>query len=122
MVRGAAALRRERAAIVGLASVAGILVAGAIAPAAAFDFFGLWPSAEAPPSVSKDSIPYSLAFAVEGGDSGLTNALRDASTLYALRRDAPPDGDSLARRAARDFAPLVDALWASGYYDASVVI
>ncbi len=118
----AATLRRERAVIVGLASVVVLLGVGAIGPAAAFDFFGLWPGAEAPPSVSKNSIPYSLTFKVEGGDSGLTSALRDASTLYGLRLDAPPDGDSLARRAARDFAPLVDALWASGYYNASVVI
>ncbi len=122
MEQGAAAPRRERAVFVGLASVVVLWGVTMVAPAAAFDFFGLWPSAEASPPVSKRSIPYSLTFTVEGGDSGLTNALRDASTLYALRRDAPSDGDSLARRAARDFSPLVDALWASGYYDANVVI
>ncbi len=47
---------------------------------------------------------------------------QDASSLYALRRDAPPDGDTLARRALRDFAPLIDAAWASGFYDASVSV
>ena len=35
------------------------------------------------------------------------------------RDDAPPDGDSLARRAMRDFSPIVDALWGAGYYDAN---
>ena len=33
-----------------------------------------------------------------------------------------PDGESLARRAMNDFAPLVDAAWGAGYYDATVEI
>jgi translocation and assembly module TamA len=91
-------------------------------PAFAFDFFGLWPSEDAPPAISAQAVPYSLKFSAEGAPSGLLDALRDSSTLYTLRRDAPPDGDSLARRAARDFAPLVDALWANGFFDAHLTI
>ena len=59
-----------------------------------------------------------LKFAAEGAPSGLLDALRESWTPSASH-DAPPDGNSLARRAARDFAPLVDALWAYGYFDAA---
>lgn len=90
--------------------------------ASAFDFFGLWGADDAPPPVSASAIPYSVAFDVKGGDGATASTVRDASILYKLRKDAPPDGDSLARRAAKDFAPLIDALWASGYYDADVSI
>ena len=48
--------------------------------------------------------------------------MRDASSLYSLRKDAPPDGEALARRAQSDFAPVIDALWGAGYYNASVTI
>ena len=59
---------------------------------------------------------------VAGGDSALENAVKDASSLYKLRQDAPPDGDALARRAERDFVPIIDALWGAGYYNATVTI
>ena len=42
----------------------------------------------------------------------------DASSLYKLRKDAPPDGDALARRAQSDFGPIIDAMWGAGYYNA----
>ncbi len=48
--------------------------------------------------------------------------LLDASNLYRLRQDAPPDGDTLVQRADADFAPLIDALWGAGYYDAVVTV
>ena len=48
--------------------------------------------------------------------------MRDASSLYSLRKDAPPDGEALARRAESDFAPVIDALWGAGYYNAAVTI
>ena len=59
---------------------------------------------------------------VEGGDSGLKNGVMDASSVYKLRKDAPPDGDALARRAQSDFGPIIDAMWGAGYYDATVTI
>ena len=37
----------------------------------------------------------------------------DASSLYKLRKDAPPDGEALARRAESDLGPVIDALWGS---------
>ena len=48
--------------------------------------------------------------------------MKDASSLYSLRKDAPPDGEALARRAQSDFAPVIDALWGAGYYNAVVTI
>ena len=50
------------------------------------------------------------------------NAIKDASSLYKLRTDPPPDGDALARRAQGDFGPIIDAMWGAGYYDAAVTI
>ena len=99
-----------------------IALIGLTGEAAAFDFFGLWGSDDAPPPISKDAIPYGVTFQVEGDDKDVAAAAKDASTLYRLRKDAPPDGDFLARRAAKDFAPLIDALWGKGYYEANVVM
>ena len=90
--------------------------------ARAFDFFGLWGSDETAPAVSRNAIPYTVTIEVAGGDGALKNAVMDAASLYKLRKDAPPDGEALARRAAADFGPIVDALWGAGYYNATVTI
>src|SRR5271165_6138129 len=90
--------------------------------ARAFDFFGLWGSEDSAPPVSRTAISYSVAIEVAGDDRGIRNAVMDASSLYKLRKDAPPDGEALARRAASDFAPVIDALWGLGYYNATVTI
>ncbi len=87
-----------------------------------FDFFGLWGPSETPPPVSRQAISYAVTIDVEGGDKALTNAVKDASSLYRLRQDASPDGDALARRAMGDFVPVIDALWGLGYYNATVTI
>ena len=89
--------------------------------AQAFDFFGLWSWGETPPPVSRTAISYAVTINVEG-DGSLKNAVQDASSLYKLRKDAPPDGDALARRAQSDFGPIIDAMWGAGYYDATVTI
>ena len=90
--------------------------------ARAFDFFGLWGSDETPPPVSRTAISYAVTIEVEDGDTALKNAVTDTSSLYKLRKDPPPDGDALARRAESDFGPIVDAMWGAGYYDATVTI
>ena len=89
--------------------------------AQAFDFFGLWSWGETPPPISRTAISYAVTINVEG-DGSLKNAVQDASSLYKLRKDAPPDGDALARRAQSDFGPIIDAMWGAGYYDATVTI
>jgi translocation and assembly module TamA len=88
----------------------------------AFDFFGLWGSDETPPPVSRTAISYAVTVDIEGGDGALKTAVTDASSLYKLRKDPPPDGDALARRAESDFGPIIDAMWGAGYYDAAVTI
>src|SRR5882757_5396451 len=95
-----------------IVACAALAVAGR---AEAFDFFGLFGSDETPPPVSADALAYTVAFEAGDADTALVTALKDASSLYRLRQDAPPDGDSLARRAIGDFAPLVDTLWGAGY-------
>jgi translocation and assembly module TamA len=90
--------------------------------AQAFDFFGLWGWNESPSPVSRAAISYAVTINVDGGDSAPENAVIDASSLYKLRKDAPPDGDSLGRRAESDFGPIIDAMWGAGYYDAAVTI
>jgi translocation and assembly module TamA len=87
-----------------------------------FDFFGLWGPTETPPPVSPKAISYAVTIDVDGGDRAGTNAVKDASSLYRLRRDPPPDGDALARRATGDFVPIIDAVWGLGYYNAAVSI
>ena len=90
--------------------------------AEAFDFFGLFGSDDTPPPVSRAAIPYTFTVQVSGDISGLKDSVRDASSLYSLRKDAPADGEALARRAQSDFAPIIDALWGAGYYNAAVTI
>jgi translocation and assembly module TamA len=91
-------------------------------PALGFDFFGLFGSDDDPPeAASVDAIVYDVDF--EGtDDKDLLQALRDASTLYRLRQDPPPDGEGVIRRAEVDGPRLTDALWGAGYYNGAVSI
>jgi translocation and assembly module TamA len=106
----------------GLAMAFGLILPESGDSARAFDFFGLFGSDGAPPPISQSALSYALTIEIAGDDSALKRAVMDASSLYSLRQDAPTDGDSLARRATRDFAPIVDALWGAGYYNANVAI
>jgi translocation and assembly module TamA len=99
-----------------------LVVFGDWVGARAFDFFGLWGSDETPPPISQANISYIVTVEVTGDDSAVKTAVRDASSLFRLRKDAPPDGEALARRGQSDFAPVIDALWGAGYYNAAVTI
>jgi len=103
--------------------VAAIVFCGvSLAPvsAFAFDLFGLF--GEKPPEPSQKALPYLLKFDVGDASSDLKDALEQASTLYRTRQDPPPDGETLVRRAESDLAPLLDALWGAGYYNATLNI
>ena len=109
---------------VGLCLVVGMLLWPQRSPA--FDFFGLL--GDEPPAVSQKSLPYSMKFNIVGGPadwtgaSELTEPLQEVSNLYKLRQNAPIGGASLVQRAAGDLAPMLDALWGAGYYNATIEI
>ena len=121
--------RRVFAGCAAFAAALLMLALGSISPARAFDLSSLDPfewfgGSEKGPESSTTALPYKVTFAVNGSDDtkALTRALQDASNLYKLRSNAPPDGDALVRRAIADSEPLTDALWASGYFNARVTI
>lgn len=88
--------------------------------ALAFDFFGLFDD-DKPPPASAQALPYLIEFQT-GESSDLKDAIQQASTLYRTRQEPPPDGDILVRRAEGDLAPMIDALWGAGYYNAKVTV
>jgi translocation and assembly module TamA len=111
------ALRR-----LGIGAAATLVVSGlAPGPATAFDPFGLFAREEVPPPPSAEALPYRLEIVAQGG-RGLVRPLQDASSLYRLRTDPPPDAEALVRRAQADLPRLLDALWGAGHYDARVVV
>ena len=85
-----------------VALIAAVIVMSDWSAAEAFDFFGLFGSDDTPPAVSRAAIAYSFTVQVSGDVSGLKDSVKDASSLYSLRKDAPPDGEALARRAQGD--------------------
>src|SRR5665213_3200501 len=99
-IPGRAAWRR-----VGVCLALGATLALPAGRAAALDLSFLNPltwfgGKDEPPRPNTNSLPYKVDFHVEGQDKGddadLTQALKDASNLYKLRKNAPPDGDVLA--------------------------
>lgn len=87
-------------------------------PARAFDFFGLF-GAPQKAEPGPDAVAYEIEF--KGLDDGkLEQALKDASNSWRLRLDSPGSGAGLARRVVADYPRVTDALWASGYFNASV--
>jgi translocation and assembly module TamA len=118
---GAVALSRSCA----LATLVGLQTVPAYAfDLSSLDVFGLFTKKDEPPAASAATLPYRLEFDLGGADDAkaLTRSLQDASLLYRLRQDAPPDGETLARRMATDLNPLVDALWSQGYFNAEVAL
>ncbi|AMJ59494.1 autotransporter assembly complex protein TamA [Bosea sp. PAMC 26642] len=114
--------------LAGGGAVATLLVVQAL-PAQAFDLssldiFGWFGSKEEPPAPSATTLPYQLQFDLGDAPDAkvLTRSLQDASLLYRLRQDSPPDGETLARRMAADLNPVVDALWSQGYFNAEVAL
>jgi translocation and assembly module TamA len=86
-----------------------------------FDFFGLWGSDESPPPVSRTAISYAVTIDIEGGAGALKNSVTDASSFYRLRKDPPPDGDALARRAESDFGPIIGSRDARLGHDVAIL-
>jgi translocation and assembly module TamA len=87
-------------------------------PAAAAGFFGLFGSEDRPPAPTATTLPYDVTF--KSAEGKTKELLQGASDLYRLRTDAPQSSEVLVRRVAADLPRLIDALWAEGYYDASL--
>jgi translocation and assembly module TamA len=96
------------------------VLCGPMAPARAFDFFGLLGSEEEPPAPSQEAIPYRIEIVGLDDFPQLQRALEDSSSAFRLRMQPPAAGAGLARRVVTDLPRLVEALWANGYYDAEV--
>lgn len=104
--------------LIALAAVAVCLGLGAM-PARAFDFFGLFGAPEkAEPSA--EAVAYDISFTGLDDAGALDQNLKDASNSWRLRLEPPSTGAGLARRVVADFPRLADALWANGYYNATV--
>jgi translocation and assembly module TamA len=106
-----------------------VVIAGACAAAPAlafdFDFFGLFGTKNPAPAANRETLPYTVSIEGAGGadlESDLRSALESTSTLYRLRDDPPPDGESLIRRIQQDVPRLTDVVWGSGYYDGLVTV
>lgn len=100
-----------------------LLVGATVDPqsARAFDLFGLFGSDEELPIPSAGSLPYTVM--IQGIDNDdVLKALKDTSTLYRLRQEAPPDGEGIVRRAEADLRRLSDAISGFGYYGGRVSI
>jgi translocation and assembly module TamA len=108
----------KRRVIVGLVLAVFLAADMNLCPAVAFDFFNLF-AREAPQEPSPTDLPYEVTFVIHG-DESVKSALEESSTLYKLRKDPPPDAASLAQRLESDFAPMIDALWGEGYYNAQI--
>ncbi|AWN44839.1 hypothetical protein DK389_28250 [Methylobacterium durans] len=97
------------------------LCLSAASPAAAFDPFGLFGSEEEPLAPNATALPYSLRI-TGTDDDDLLKALQDTAALHRLRREPPPDGEGLVRRAEADLRRLPEALAGYGYYAGRVAI
>ena len=63
-----------------------------------------------------------LDFAVSGADKALTGALQGASLLYAGQDEADRDARDVLAAARADYARIINALYAEGYYGGAVWI
>ncbi|PPD43947.1 MAG: outer membrane protein assembly factor [Methylocystis sp.] len=86
-------------------------------PVYAFDFFGLFGEPETA-KPSPDAVAYEIT--VAGLDGALERNVKDAANSWRLRLDSPAAGVGLTRRVVADYPRIADALWASGYFDATV--
>jgi len=123
MRRGGRTVRARRWPAVALTMLVWAAEPGA-GPAHAFDFFGLFGADEEPPAPRADALPYQLTLTplAQAGDddSDLAQALREVSETWKLRQEPPPDAETLIRRVEADRGPLLDTLWAYGYYNADI--
>ncbi len=100
-------------------AICGLSLASAAAPARAFDFFGLFGEPEkAQPK--PDAVAYDIVFSGLDDNGAAERNVKDASNSWRLRLDSPAAGVGLTRRVVADYPKIAEALWASGYFNATV--
>ena len=113
--------RARRALALGLA---GVLLAGIAAEtASAFTIFGVrfFEAGDADTEEVPDAQPYELEFTVTG-ETGLEDALRNASELAREGERPPPGSAGLIARARGDYGRLLAALYSQGHYGGTIRI
>lgn len=112
----------------GASRAAGLSLAAAIAlapaPAVAFEIFGLrfFESDAEEQQVSPDAIAYEAEFVVSPEDSPAAKAVRRASELWAGREEPAASTPALLSKARNDYANILAALYAAGYYGGVISI
>jgi translocation and assembly module TamA len=66
--------------------------------------------------ISPDARPYTVEVVVAGEDEDIERRVRNASTLYTQREEAPPSTAALLSRAQGDYARILAALYAQARY------
>lgn len=113
------------AAMLAATALSGTLLAAAIDDAHAFEIFGInfFGSDDADETVSPDAQPYTIDFVVETADEDVADRIRAASRLWGERDDPPPPSPAaLLARAEAEYARIVGAAFAEGYYGPVVTI
>ncbi|MDI4664938.1 autotransporter assembly complex protein TamA [Xanthobacter autotrophicus] len=84
------------------------------------DLFNPNPASRQPPAI--DATPYSVEIEVAGGESGIRNAVTQASNLETLKNRPPSGAAGLVRRALSDFERINAALYGEGRYGGAIRI
>lgn len=111
----------------GLCLLAGLgLVVGPVAPAAAFDLFGIHIFGAKKTDSSEDIIGepqnYSVDFSVSGGNEDVISKLKGASALWKDREKPASGAAGLLATARGDYRRLLAALYSEGRYGGTISI
>ena len=102
------------------------LVAGPVAPAAAFELFGIHLFGKKKDDSAEDVIGepqrYTVDFSVSGDNDDVESRLKGASTLWADREKAASGAAGLLAKARGDYRRLLGALYTEGRYGGSISI
>jgi translocation and assembly module TamA len=106
-------------------AITAALVAASACPAHAFELFGFkfFGSEDVSETESPDAQRYTVDVQVEGVDEAVADRIRTASLLYTERDERPPPSTAaFLSRTEAEYARMVGALYAEGYYGGSVAI
>jgi translocation and assembly module TamA len=91
--------------------------------ASAFDFLGVHLFDDGQTATTPDQQTYTITFEVNGGDDKLKDTVRGASNLWTDRNGKPPVSSTVfIENANAEYAQIVAALRAAGYFGGTVAI